>query len=200
MVLEASRTTDNSKLALAGRGLYAKFNDKVTGSNIALGAQYDRDLDPLWFGFGKFDYMADRPANIASRASSYLGFGRHVIRSEKNTWDLSGGLGYTQDGYVRLAEVAGQFRQNYGRFEGVLSESSTHKITPTTSLRQRLGVFPNLQKSGNYRAAFDASISVLISSSISLTSGITYRYDNDPGVQLKKGDSLFVTGLSVKFD
>jgi putative salt-induced outer membrane protein len=198
--LEASRTTDNSKLSLIGRGLYAKFNKQVTGSNWVLGTQYDRDISPLWFGFGNFEYTADRPANIASRFTSYLGFGRHVVRTEKHSWDVSTGLGYAQDRYVRMAQVGGKLRENYGRIEGVFSESSTHKITSTTSLRQKLGIFPNWQQSGAYRAVLDAGISVSISASMSLTSGLIYRYDNEPGVGLKKGDSVFVTGLSVKFD
>jgi putative salt-induced outer membrane protein len=198
--MEASRTTDNSKLSFTGRGLYAKFNKQVTGSNGALGTQYDRDISPLWFGFGNFEYAVDRPANIASRFTSYLGFGRHVVRRENHQWDLATGMGYAQDRFVRSAQVAGEQRDNYGRVEGVLSESSSHKITSTTSLRQKLGIFPNLQESGAYRVVFDAGVSVSISASINLTSGFTYRFDSDPGVGLKKADSLLVTGLSVKFD
>jgi putative salt-induced outer membrane protein len=198
--MEASRTTDNSKLSFTGRGLYAKFNKQVTGSNGALGTQYDRDISPLWFGFGNFEYAVDRPANIASRFTGYLGFGRHVVRRENHQWDLATGVGYAQDRFVRSALVAGQLRDNYGRVEGVLSESSSHKITRTATLRQKLGIFPNFQENGAYRVVFDAGVAVSISASINLTSGLTYRYDSDPGVGLKKTDSLLVTGLSVKFD
>jgi putative salt-induced outer membrane protein len=198
--VDASRITDNSKLDLSVRGLYAKFNSKVTGSNWVFGSQYDRDISPLWFGFGKFEYMADRPANISSRTSSYLGFGRHMVRSDKHNWDLATGVGYAQDRFVRPAQITGELRSNYGRAEGVLSESSNHKITQTASLKQKLGVFPNLQKSGAFRAVFDAGMSVSISASISLTMGLTYRHDSDPGEGLKRGDSLLVSGLAVKFD
>ncbi len=30
--------------------------------------------------------------------------------------------------------------------------------------------------------------------------GLTYRYDSDPGVGLKHGDTLFVTGIALKID
>ncbi len=200
VTLESSRTTDNSKLDLSMRGSYAKFNSKVTGSNWVLGAQYDRDISPLWFGFSKFEYMADRPANISSRTSSYLGFGRHVLRNEKHNWDVATGVGYAQDQFVKPAQVTGELRSNYGRAEVVLSESSNHKITQTASLRQKLGIFPSLQRSGAFRAVFDAGISVSISAHISLTMGFTYRHDSEPGEGLKKGDSLFVSGLAAKFD
>ena len=212
---EASRTTDNSKLSLTGRGLYAKSKStdavtgerktNVTGLNWAVGAQYDRDLDPQYFAFGRYDHMADRPANISARDSTYLGFGRHLIRSEAHTFDVSAGLGYAQDKYINSITVSGEQRQEYGRIEGLVSEASTHKLTQTTSLRQKFGIFPNLKDSGEYRAMFDGGVAVTISSNMSLTMGLTYRYDSNPGVDgtgraLKKGDSAFVTGLSVKFD
>ncbi len=36
------------------------------------------------------------------------------------------------------ADVAGEMRMRYGRTEGVVSESSNHKLTPNTTLRQKL--------------------------------------------------------------
>jgi len=35
---------------------------------------------------------------------------------------------------------------------------------------------------------------------LSLTVGLNYRYDSDPGVGLKRGDTLVVTGISMKLD
>lgn len=197
---EAVRTTDDSKLNLALRGLYAETNDARTGANIYVNTQYDRDFSRDWFGFGKLDGLRDRPANIDLRTSAYGGIGYHVVRTPDNTWDVSGGLGYTEDQYVRPTMVAGALRQEYGRVEGVLSESSSHKLTETTSIRQKLGVFPNLKNSGEYRVVLDAGLSVAINSALSLTAGATYRYDSDPGTGVKKVDTVFVTGIGVKWD
>jgi putative salt-induced outer membrane protein len=198
LTLEASRLTDNSKLELNGRGLYTKFNNQVTGSNLIVGSQYDRDIDPLWFMFGKAEFMIDRPANIASRWSTYLGFGQHMIRAEKHSWDVAAGLGYTQDSYIKPAKIANEARAHYGRVEGILSQTSQHKLTETTSLRQKLGIFPNLQRSGYFRLVFDAGVLVAISSRLSVNVGLTYRHDSHPGTGFKKSDSLLVTGLSLK--
>lgn len=197
---EAVRTTDNSKLNLAVRGLYAEANSVRTGANIALSGQYDRDFSRDWFGFGKVDLLRDHPANIDLRQSGYGGIGYHLVRIPDHSWDVSGGFGYTEDEYVRPANVAGALRQEYGRVEGVISESSTHKVTDTTSLRQKIGYFPNLKNSGEYRVVFDAGISVAINSFLSLTAGMTYRHDSDPGTGIKKGDALYVTGIGIKFD
>ncbi len=197
---EALRITDISKLNLAGRALYGKSKDTVTAANLALGAQYDLDLTRMVFGFGKVDYLRDKPANIVSRQSTYGGLGYHVFRTDNNSWDVSGGVGYTEDRYVREAQVAGALRTSYGRTEGVLSESSNHKVTSNTSLRQKFGYFPNLKSNGQYRLVFDGGLSVAINSSISMTAGMTYRYDSDPGLSVKKGDSLYVTGIAIKYD
>lgn len=197
---EAVRTTDNSKLNLAARGLYAESNNNITGANLAFNGQYDRDLSRVWFGFGKLDALRDRPANIDSRMSAYGGIGYHLVRNDTHTWDVSGGVGYTDDRYVRPTNVGGELRTQYGRVEGVISESSTHKVTDTTSLRQKLGVFPNLKDGGQYRVVLDAGVSVAINSSLSLTAGLTYRYDSDPGTGLRHTDAVYVTGIGIKFD
>ncbi len=197
---EAVRTTDNSKLNLAVRGLYAEANSVRTGANIALSGQYDRDFSRDWFGFGKLDLLRDHPANIDLRQSAYGGIGYHLVRIPDHSWDLSAGFGYTEDEYVRPANVAGVLRQEYGRVEGVISESSTHRVTETTSLRQKIGYFPNLKNGGEYRVVFDAGISVAINSFLSLTAGLTYRHDSDPGTGIKKGDAVYVTGIGIKFD
>jgi len=197
---EAVRTTDSSKLNLAVRGLYAEANDNRTGANIAFSSQYDRDFSRDWFGFGKIDLMRDHPANIDLRQSAYGGLGYHLVRTPDHSWDLSGGVGYTEDQYVRPANVGGALREDYGRVEGVLSESSTHKVTETTSLRQKVGAFPNLKNGGEYRVVFDTGLSVAINSVLSLTAGMTYRYDSDPGVGIKKVDAVYVTGIGIKWD
>jgi len=35
---------------------------------------------------------------------------------------------------------------------------------------------------------------------LSLTAGLSYRYNSDPGVGFKKGDTLLVTGVTARFD
>lgn len=107
---------------------------------------------------------------------------------------------YTQDRYITQAEVAGAMRTEYGHAEMVLAEESNHKWWDSTTFRQKLQFFPNLQKSGEFRAAFDANIAVAMNAALSLTAGLSYRYDSDPGAGLGARDLLFVTGVAVKLD
>jgi len=194
------RATSDSKWQFGGKALWGRTEGVTTAESLALGTQLDHDFTPQWFSFGKADYLRDKPANISSRFSLYGGAGRHVIKSEPLTWDISAGVGYTQDRYIVPADVSGEFRTSYGRAEALLAEESTHKWTPTTSFHQKLSFYPALRSGGGYRAVFDSGLSVAINATLSLTAGLNHRYNSDPGEGLKKVDTLFVTGLTMKLD
>jgi putative salt-induced outer membrane protein YdiY len=194
------RATAGSKWQFGGKANWGRTDGVTTAENIALGTQYDLDFTPQWFSFGKADVLRDKPANVASRVSLFGGVGHHVIKSDALTWDLSAGLGYTQDRYIEAVDVAGEVRSNYGRAEAVLAEESTHKWTPTTTFHQKLSLYPALRSGGGYRGVFDSGLSVAMNAKLSLTAGLNYRYNSDPGDALKKGDTLFVTGIAVKLD
>lgn len=197
---EAARVSDHDKLTFRGQGNYGKVNGVTATQRYLLGTQYNRDISRHSFYFGSGDFLRDRPSNIAHRYSLAGGVGRHMIRSDDLTFDISAGVGYTQDSYVAPVSVLGQTRGEYGRTELVLAEESSHQLTSTTKLRQKFTAYPNLTDTGAYRALLDAGISVAMTNTLSLTAGINYRYDSDPGVGLKKGDASFVTGVSLRFD
>ncbi|HEX3139858.1 MAG TPA: DUF481 domain-containing protein [Rhizobacter sp.] len=198
---EAVRQTDDSKWGFTTRANYAHADAGTTAANVYAGTQYDHNFaDMPLFAFGKLDYLRDKPANIESRFSAYGGLGRHLLRDDDNSWDVFGGLGYTQDRYVIPADVGGELRSSYGRLEGVLSETSSHKLTPTTSARQKFEIYPNLRVGGQFRTVIDLGLAVAITDRLQLTTGLIHRFDSDPGIGLKNNDVLFVTGIAVRFE
>jgi putative salt-induced outer membrane protein len=194
------RMSDHDKLRFGGKALWSRDDGTKTAENLTLGTQYDRDIDPVWFGFGSADFLRDQFANISARYSLHGGVGRHLIKRDDLTFDVSTGLGYTEDRYVDAADIQGRLRDRYGRLEALVAEESTHQWTQSTSIRQKLSLFPALRSGGGYRGVFDSGLAVSMTPTLSLTVGLSYRYDSDPGVGLKKGDALFVTGISVKID
>ncbi len=46
----------------------------------------------------------------------------------------------------------------------------------------------------------DVGLTVAMTQTVNLTAGLNYRYDSDPGTNLKKTDAMFVTGVSMRFD
>jgi putative salt-induced outer membrane protein len=198
---EAVRQTDRSKWGMAGRLFYARGEEGTTAASGALSTQYDQDLiNNDYFGVGKVDYMRDRPSNIDSRVSTYGGVGRHLVRNDRNIWDVFAGIGYAEDRFVAPVDVGGEMRTRYGRTEGVVSQSSNHKLTPSATVRQKLEWYPNLRARGEHRAVADLGLSVAMTESLQLTTGLLYRYTTDPGAQVKNYDVLFLTGVSVRFD
>ena len=197
---EGLRLSDSDKFRFGGKALWARTEGTTTTANVALGTQYDRDFTPAWFGFGSADFLRDTFANIAARYAVHGGVGRHVIKSERLTFDLSAGAGYTEDRYVDPADVDGGLRTRFGRPELLLAEESNHKWTDTTTAHQKLTFYPALRSGGGYRGVFDSGLAVAMTPLLSLTVGFTYRYDSDPGVGLRKGDTLFVTGIAIKID
>lgn len=197
---DAVRMTEYDKLTFTGQASYANSDGAKTTQRLNAGSQYNRDFSPRNFGFGTADYVRDRPSNIASRFSVATGVGRHVIRGEDNSLDLSVGVGYSDDRYVTPSEVADSVRSTYGRLEGVLAEESNHKLTSNTSLRQKLTLYPNLRDSSAYRAQLDVGLTVAMTPTMNLTTGVNYRYNNDPGTGLKRTDAALITGVSFRFD
>lgn len=197
---DAAKVTDRDKLTVHGQVNYGKVNGATATQRYVLGTQYNRDISRHSFYFGSGDFLRDHPSNIAHRYSLAGGVGRHMIRSDPINFDISVGIGYTQDSYVVPTSVLGATRSEYGRTELVLAEETSHLLTSNTKLRQKFTVYPNLTDRGSYRALLDAGVSVAMTNTLSLTAGINYRYDSDPGVGLKKGDASFVTGVSLRFD
>lgn len=200
LVGEAARVSAIDKWTFLGQAAYAHSDGETNTERFALGTQYTRDLNPVWFGWGSADALRDKLANLSSRLSVASGVGYHLIKNDTTTFDVSGGLGYSRDRFIEPTEIDGSLRDGYGRLELVLAEESQHQLTQTTSLRQRLALYPNLRDTGEYRASFDTNVTVAMTQAMNLTAGVQVRYNSDPGVGVKKTDAMFVTGVSWRFD
>ncbi|MBN9411793.1 MAG: DUF481 domain-containing protein [Burkholderiales bacterium] len=199
---DGARLSDSDKWTFSTQLQSARNNGNKTTERYLLGSQYNRDINGSGslFGFGSVDFLRDELANLSGRGTLAGGLGLHLIESERHTFDITGGLAYTQDNYVNPALVDGVLRDSYGRAELVLGEESNHKLTETTTFQQKFTVYPNLRDSGQRRAVFDAKVSVAMTKTLNLTAGLSMRYNSDPGVGLKTTDTALVTGVSWRFD
>jgi len=200
LAAEGARQTGYDKWTWIAKADHASHDGVATTERYGLRTQYNRDLSPDWFGFGSGETLRDTLANIAVRYSLASGVGRHVWRGEGGFFDVSVGLGYSQDRFVAPADVAGALRDDYGRLELVLSEESSHQLTDNTSLRQKFTLYPDLRESGKYRAVLDTGLTVAMTPTINLNTSLSYRFDSEPGAGIKKGDAMVVTGVSMRLD
>ncbi len=197
---EGARQSDHDKWTWGAKADRARNSGVDTAERYGLRSQYNRDFSVDWFAFGSGEWLRDKLANIANRTSVASGVGRHVWQDERGFFDVSVGLGYTYDRYVNSTNISGAMRDRYGRLELVLAEESSHKLTDTTQFRQKFTLYPDLRDSGKYRAVLDTGLTVAMTQTINLSAGLSYRYDSNPGGNLKKADAMFVTGVSMRID
>jgi putative salt-induced outer membrane protein len=197
---EAVQATESWKTTLRGSALYTSAAGATTGERLRLGGRHDRNLNAVWFGFGGLELSRDKFANLSQRSEVTAGLGRHLVRSDTTTWDLFAGLGLNEDRLITPALVDGQVRSRYRYTSALLAQESKHRFSASTAGKQRLVLYPNLSNRGEYRATWDASLSVAMSSTLSLTVGLGLNHNSEPGPGRKRTDSLLTTGVAMRFD
>jgi putative salt-induced outer membrane protein len=197
---DAVRATTRDRVSAYARSLYGRTEGETTAELLGGGGRYSFNLTSRSYVFGQADFLRDKPANIEFRASGAGGLGYKLLDTEADKFEVFAGLGYTHDRYFDATLVAGSVRSRYGYAEALLGEESNHRLTDSTTFKQKLVFYPNLGEPGDYRAVFDTGVAVAINRTLSLTVGFNYRYNTDPGVGVKRGDALFLTGLAYKLE
>lgn len=197
---DAVKATDQNKASLYGNAQYARSGGVATSEQLRLGGRYDQNLNAKLFAFGGLDFERNKFSNLKLRSQLSGGLGWHLIKSPDLSWDLFGGLGYTSDKYMAATLIDGATRSSYGYASLLLGEESTHKLSETTSAKQRLVLVPNLKNRGEFRANWDAGLAVAMSKTMNLNVGVALAHNSEPGPGRKTTDTLLTTGVSVKFD
>ena len=198
--VDAVRATVDDKWTLYGETLRSRAEGVTSGHRDRAGGRYDWNLSPRVFTLASLDLERDTVAALDHRVSLGAGLGYKFVDRDDVHFNVFGGLGYADDRYLVPREAGGELRTRYSRPTALLGEESSHKFNPTTSATKRLVVTPDLQRAGNYRAQWDASLAVAMTSTMSLSIGLNTRYDSAPGFGLKRADTLLTTGIAVKFE
>jgi putative salt-induced outer membrane protein YdiY len=189
----AARTRTRDKLTTYFNGLYSRNRTQlpvtVTSDTRRGGLRYELNFNPRAFGFVSGDFEADALQQLDLRVVGGAGFGRHVIQNKRNTFDLFGGATANREHYS-----TGLLRLTA---EGLFSEESTHRINGTFSFRQKLGVFPNLTDTGDYRLTLDTTAVTTLLRWLSWQVTISDRYSTDPVPGTRKNDIFITTGFRV---
>ena len=194
------RLTASDKWEFNGAGQYARSDGATTADRQAFTGLYNRDITPKGYGFGQLDLVRDIPSDIASRITPSTGLGYHAVKKPDQTFDLSAGLAYTWDRYRTPQVVEDELRNRYNHLELLFAEESNNKLTDSTTFKQKLTLYPSISQGDGVRSVFDAGLSVAMTRQLALTATLSHRYDSQPGEGLKKNDTLFVTGVSLRFD
>jgi putative salt-induced outer membrane protein len=213
-----SGNTSTSSLLLNADAVRATTADKMTvgaainyGRNKAGGksettsnkwgafGQYDYNLSPKLFVFGRLGLDSDKLVDLNLRAGVTGGLGYKLINTKETSFELLAGAGYSTDSYDTRQTIGGKTGTRFSRTSLYLGESSSHTLSPTVSFKQRLDLFPGLTGDKALLAKFSAGLGVALSGTMNLTVGVTDSYNSKPAAGNKKNDLGVFTGVNVKF-
>jgi putative salt-induced outer membrane protein len=194
LTADTSRKTADDKLAFYGiaqRGETKVLDLKaVTTDLYRVGAKYDRDLNKQLFAFVGGEFEKNGVIDLSLRSSINAGLGMHVIATPQTTFDVFGGLGYNHYKFKGIdAEGSG---------EALIGEESSHKLSDTTTAKQKFVVYKAFDSDLGYRATFDSSLGVAMGGGWNMNLTGSLRYANKVFVA-KKTESLVTIGFGYKF-
>lgn len=188
--IDEVRTTPEYKLSAYLSALYGKSQGIKSADKSRLGSRYDHKLTDKIFGFGLLEFEKDSLANLTLRTGFGTGFGYYFIKDDVNNFDVFGGLSRSTSDLM--------VGNSIGSTEILLGEESTHKLSDSTKLKQKLSYYPNTQKSGQFRSLFESGLVVDLNSTIGLSISLQNKYISDVGLGIKNSDTVLLTGLNIK--
>ena len=184
------RETSADKITLYGLANYAHSDGTTTADLLRLGGRYDFNLSERVFVFGGGEGETNKAGGVDSRYALNAGVGYKLIRTQRTSWDVFGGVGYSGTKFTDDTSRNGA--------ELLLGEESSHKLSETTTVKQRLVAYPGTSRIGT-RATFDAGLATAISGGWTLNVGLAARYASKVALGLKKSDTLLTFGFGYKY-
>lgn len=201
--VEAARATLDDRIRLGAMFNQARNRraggDEVTADKWAGSGQYDYNLSPRVFSFGRLAFEGDGLVDLQLRSTAAAGLGFKLVQSETLNFEIFGGGAHTNERYDTLQTIDGRTATRFSRNSVYIGESSSHKFTSTVTAQQRLEFYPALSSGEPLLAKFSAGLGVAMSRSLALNVGLTVNHNSRPAVGVKRTDSVLFTGINVKF-
>lgn len=197
------RATERDRWSLDARARYARGDRdgvrSTTSNQWAAGGQYDLNLGPRNYLFGKLALESDAVVSLALRHTVSAGAGHAWLDGPRHRASVFAGLARTVDRYDTLQTVAGIDGRRFTRNSLLLGQESSHAISPSTTLKQRLEVFDGRSGDRARRTQFTASLAVAMNARFSVTLGLSHASNSRPPAGARRDDLGLLAGLSLKF-
>lgn len=199
---DLSKATLADKISFGGSYNYARSKaDEVrttTADKWSLLGQYDYNLSQRTYAFGKLGFDGDKVIDLTLRAAVGAGVGYKVIDTDTTSFNVFTGLGYSRDKYDSIQTINGRADDHFSRASLLFGEESSHKLSDTTSFKQRLEYAPGYTGDKAQIARFTAGLSVSMTKALALTVGLVDTYNSKPGIGREKNDLGVLTGISYR--
>ncbi len=200
---DASRAAITHKITLGSMVQYARGRNngmtETTANRWAFNGRFDQNFGVHKFAFTKLELESDKLSHLSLRTSLAGGVGVRLLDTPDNSVDLLGGVGYSADSYNAPQTIDGQTGTRFSRPSIFLGESSSHQLTSTVTLKQRLDVYTGLGGNRANLLKFKGDLAVALNSHLNLTVGLTDNYNSNPPVGQVSNDAGLFTGVNLKF-
>ena len=196
LAFRASRKTYRDQLTVYAQSIYSVdelpgARPHITANENSGGVRFGYDLTDRLFLFSNTDFMSDALQDLNLRFVLGGGLGYHVIRRERTTLDLLGGMNFTHEDYVEI-------QRNLGA--GQVGEEFKLKLSRNTSMIQNAAFFPDLTSSaGNYRINFNFGVTTKIVKWLGWQNNFSDTYITNPPSGKKQNELVFTSGLRIAF-
>ena len=187
--VDAARRTLNDEFTFNFLALYeTEAGGTIVNDNKSRAtAVYLHRLTQKTFYLGMGDFDHDALQSLKLRAVLAGGLGWRMKETERVTFDLIGGGAlnseYFQDEDVRRSG------------EAMLGEALRWQIAPRSYFEERVLVYPNLSRPGEYRVQLISTLDTRISSWLSWRLAAGTHYLSNPPPDTDKNDLLITSGL-----
>jgi Protein of unknown function, DUF481 len=200
----AVRETPRDKLTVYSTYVYANDNStpptRTTANYFRGGVRGDLNVSPRLFVFALADFETNQLQHLNLRQVYGGGFGYHVIKNDRTTFDVFGGASYDRDSfgqYFLLNPLAFFPGQKTNSAEILVGEELHTKIAGRTTIGERFVFYPNMSDLGQYRYQFTATSATVIKNWLSWQVTFSDGYLSNPPFGIKSNDLLLSTGLRV---
>jgi putative salt-induced outer membrane protein YdiY len=195
LAFNADRKTTTDETTAYATSVYSTNNapgavPSTTANTIQAGVRYSHNLTKRIFVFGNADFQTDALQDLNLRSIFGGGLGYHVINTDKTTFDVLGGLNYTNENYTTITN-------HYIALTA--GEELTRKLGASTVITEKGYIFPVLNDWGQYRATFNFGTVTKINNWLGWQNAFGDIYVTNPPVGTKRNDIVLTTGLNIAF-
>lgn len=192
----AARITKRDKINTYFTSIYSQNNlagkASLTANSMRGGIGYSLNVSPKMFAYGSTDLEFDEFQKLDLRFVPAGGFGYHARKTEHTVLDLMGGGSLNREFFsTGLSRTSG---------EATFGDELSHKIFGgTTTVRQKLAIYPNLTRRGEYRINFDLSQATVLRKWLAWQVSFSNRWISNPLPGRKTNDLIITTGFRITF-
>ncbi len=189
----AARVTQDRRLSLAFSSLYSMAGTagqtQTTANAIRSTARYEINLDNRSYTFAFTNFDSDRVQKLDLRSVLGVGLGYRTVQKKRMNLDLFTGASYDHEVFQTVP-----IRQSA---EMLIGQDTMFRINPRILVEQRMALYPNVTKTGDYRTSLDVGSTTKLNSWLGWQFSLNNVYVSNPPVGAKNNDMVMSTGLRV---